>query len=464
MEEIKELFDYKEEELLEALSKRDIKKIRYIFEECNLVDIANTFNSLENINEYIFIFKIVNPEYTAILFTYLDSDVQEKIVLKLTSDQLGDILENLYTDDVVDFIQEMPANLSSRIIQACSKEQRNMVNQLLSYKEDSAGSIMTTEYIILRENDSMDDALNKIKKNAQEAESLSYLFVTDSQRILKGTITLRDVLAMKDDEKINDVMTKDIVSVYTYTDQEEVAHKMSDYDISVIPVITNDNRLVGIITGDDIIDIIQEETTEDIHLMANVNPLEDEYSKTNAFTLAKNGVGWIVLLMVLSTFTSVIMNSFEEAMVAISSLSIFVPMLIGTAGNAGNQSSAVIIRALGLGDITTKDYIKIATKELLSALMVGLVVAIFDFGWILFISKVGIIEVDSVYLYKMALLVGCSILLCILFAKFVGSSLPILFQALHLDPALLAGPTTTTLVDACSLIIYFMVAKLIFKF
>lgn len=456
--------DYNPSELLEALENKDVKKLREIIENYNLVDIAETLDDLDNIEEYVFLFHTIPTEYTAEIFSYLDNDTQEDIVNKLTSEELTNMIDNLNSDDIVDVLQELPANLVNRILKVTPLERRATINQLLNYKEDSAGSIMTTEFIMIRENDNKKECIDKIKAQGKKAESISNLFVVDAKRSLKGTINIRDVIYMEDDDVIKDLMETDFVSVNTNTDQEEVAQAFSKYDLTAIPVISSDNRLVGIITIDDVIDVIEEETTEDIHKTANITPLEDEYMKTNSFVLTKNSIFWLIGLMLLSTLTAIILSFFNDALSAIPALSIFIPMLISTAGNAGNQTSAIIVRALGLNEISPKDYIKVASKELLSALMVGLGVALVNFGWILLLNKLNIIEISTNpnECVKIGLLVGVAMLISILVSKFIGASLPLLCKAIKIDPAVVAGPMVTTLVDATSIIIYFLVAKNLF--
>ncbi len=457
--------DYQPEMLLEALKSRSVPKVRRIFEYYNLVDIAETLNTLDNIREYVFIFKTIPPEYTSDVFTYLDAEVQETIINELTGEQISDILENVNSDDIVDFLQEMPANLITKILQAAPKDRRAQINQLLDYKEDCAGSIMTTEFIALKEMDTMQSALVKVKKFGRKAETISYLFVINEKRILKGTLKLKDILFMEDDQVIGDIMESDFVSVYANTDQEEVAMTFKKYDLNAIPVTTADDRLVGIITADDIIDVIEEEATEDIHMMANVNPLEEEYMKTTAWELTKKGAGWLALLMLLGTFTSFIMNGYEDAMIAVPCLSIFVPMLIDTAGNAGNQSSVLIIRGLALGEISTADYLKVVFKEFRVSLMVGFAVSVVNFLWVLFTGSVGIIDLSASSLSPatLGLLVASAMFVSIVLSKFIGSSLPLVIKKIKIDPAMLAGPMVTTLVDATSLIIYFVLATRIFR-
>lgn len=460
------IIDYNPEMLLSAVKERSVIKVRRIFENFNIVDIADTIsNDIDSIQDFLFIYKTVDPEYTSEAFTYFDSEVQEKIIGFLTSEQISTVLENQYNDDIVDFIQEMPANLTTKILKATPSDRRAQINQLLNYKEDSAGSIMTTEFIALKEMDTMRTAIDKVKKFGKKAETISYLFVINEKRVLKGTIRLKDLIFMEEDQVISDIMETDFVSAFTNDDQEEVAMKVQKYDLNAIPVTTTDGRLVGIITADDILDVIQEEATEDIHMMANVRPLEDEYTKTSIFELAKKGVVWIVILMISSTFTSFIMNSYEDAMIVVPCLSIFVPMLIGTAGNAGNQSVTLVIRALSLGEIETKDYLKVVAKELGVALIVGIVVAIVNFGWINLLDAIGLIDLSAsnISALSLGLLVAAAMFLSILISKLLGASFPLLIKKLKIDPALLAGPLLTTCVDAISLLVYFLLATQIFR-
>lgn len=456
---------YQPELLLDALKERSVLKIRQIFENFNIVDIADTINQMEDIQSFLFIYKTVAPEYTAEAFTYLDSSVKERIIEILTSEQISGILANQYSDDIVDFIQEMPANLTTKILAATPKVRRNQINQLLNYHEDSAGSIMTTEFIALKEQDTMETALAKVRKFGRKAETISYLFVIDEKRILRGTLRLKEIFFMDDKEVVSDVMESDFVHVLANDDQEEVAQTFKKYDLNAIPVTTNDGRLVGIITADDIIDVIEEEATEDIHMMANIQPLENEYSKTSVWSLAKKGVVWIIILMISSTFTSFILNGYENAMIVVPALSIFVPMLIDTAGNAGNQSVTLVIRALSLGEISTRDYLKVVSKELGVAALVGLAVAIVNFVWINLLDAVKLISLanSNISAPVLGALVAAAMFVSIVVSKFLGASFPLIIKKLKIDPALLAGPLLTTCIDAISLVIYFLLATQIFQ-
>lgn len=451
--------------LFNCINNKNKEELLYIFDNFNNVDIAELLDEYEDINGFLFVFKIAPNAYSAEVFAYLSNDVQENIINAISGDQLESLIEYAYNDDIVDVVQELPSNLVTKVLEAAPKERRVVLNQLLNYKEDSAGAIMTTEFVMLRENDDIDLALSKLKKAAKRVESLSNLFVVDEKRFLKGTITLKDLFTLEDKKIVKDIMETDFISCNVNTDQEDVANEFKKYDISSMPVVNSEGCLIGIITVDDIIDVIEEETTEDIHKMASITPLEEEYLRTSPWEIAKKGVLWLVMLMLLGTFTSLIMSSFDNALAIIPCLSFFVPMLIDTAGNAGNQSSALIIRGIALSEVETKDYLRVVGKELTASLIVGGVVSIANFLWILLITSIGIVDISASSLPPLILaaLVAISMFTSIVVSKFLGSSLPILCKVFKIDPAMLAGPMVTTLVDASSLIIYFLIAKLLFK-
>lgn len=456
--------DFNPTQLIEAITKRNVPEVRKIFEDYNLIDIAEVLNTIENPADLLFIFKTVPANYTGEVFTYLDKDVQENLINTLTSEQISAILDNVYTDDIVDFIEEMPSNLMMKILRSASKQTRQEINHLLDYKENSAGSIMTTELIELKEEDTIKEAMDRIRKTGKEAETISYLFVIDNSRKLVGTLRLRDLIFAAENSKIGDIMETDFVSVMTTDDQEVVASIFKRYDLNAIPVTTQDSRLVGIITVDDIIDVIDEEATEDIQKMAAMQPLQEEYLKIPVFTLAKKRIVWLMVLMFSATFTGLIINRFEDVLMHLPALTIFIPMLMDTGGNSGGQTSTLVIRGLALGQITTKDYGKVLTKEMGVALIAGGSLAAFDFCWILFENAVGIIKITpTVSPYLVALLVALSLFITIFLAKSIGSTLPIIAKKIGFDPALMAGPLVTTIVDAVSLMVYFFLATQIFR-
>ncbi len=459
-----EIIDYNPQKLLEALQQRDVRKLREIFENYNLVDIAETLNELNNPKEILFVFKTVPPALTAEVFTYLDSEVQESLVKALSTNQIGDILDNIYTDDIVDFLEEMPSNLMMKILRSVDKETRREVNQLLNYAENSAGSLMTTEFVELKPNDTKEQAIAKVKKQGREAETISYLFVVDKTRELVGALGLKDLLFADENQTIEDIMVTDIVSVITTEDQEDVAQKFKKYDLNALPVVTHDNRLVGIITVDDILDVIEEEMTEDVQKTAAMTPLDDEYLKTSPLKVAANRIVWLVILLASSTFTGLIINSFEEALVIIPALTIFIPMIMGTGGNSGGQASTTVIRGIALGEFDNSNYFKVIGHEILVALITGFTLGVFAFGWIMLESVLHIISFDSsVSPVMIAFLVGVTILITVLLAKVIGAVLPILAKKVGLDPALMAQPLVTTIVDVLSLMVYFTLITQVFN-
>lgn len=465
-----ELQTYDPKALLQAIATKDVKAIRHAFEEFNLVDIAETLNEaiLEEettlITDLIFVFKTVPPSYTAEVFSYLDDDLKEKLIALLTGEQISSILENLFSDDIVDFLEEMPSNLMKKILQSATKETRSEINHLLDYKANSAGSIMTTEFVELKARDTVKGAMEKIRKQGKEAETISYLFVVDAQRILVGTLRLRDLIFAEEGATVGDIMETDFVSIYTHDDQEEVAKKFKRYDLNALPVTTQDDRLVGIITADDIIDVIDQEATEDIQIMAAVAPLGDEYMKTSVLSLAKKRVVWLFVLMFSATFTGLIIGSYENLMQHLPVLAMFIPMLMDTGGNAGGQTSTLVIRGLALGEIEITDYWQVLRKEIGVALIAGGALGLFDFVWILVQNELGLISVGSNATppYLIAGMVAITLFVTVFLAKSVGSTLPILAKRLKLDPALMAGPLMTTIVDALSLMLYFFIATQIF--
>jgi magnesium transporter len=396
------------------------------------------------------------------MFTYLEHDVKKKLINDLSGEQLGNLLEFIYNDDIVDFIQEMPSNLVRKILKSAHKETRNEVNLLLNYAPNSAGSIMTTEYIELKSFDSVSEAINKIRKFGREAETISYLYIVDDKRLLVGSLKLKELLIADEKEVVNDIMDTNFVSVTTHDDQEEVAQVFKKYDMSTLPVTTDDGRLVGIITFDDIIDVIEEETTEDIHKMAGVAALDEQYIKTSNVTLARKRLTWLLFLMVSATLTGLIINGYEGLLTHLPVLSIFVPMLMGTAGNAGSQVSVLIIRALALEEISESDYFIVVRKELGVALIVGGVLSVIAFIWIMFQFLTGMISSSWANTFErevlVAFVVALSLYITVLFSKTIGATLPILAKKLNIDPALMASALVTTIADSLAIIIYFVLA------
>lgn len=449
--------------LLDIIDKKEVTKLRELFETQEIIDIAEVCDDIEDISKLLFIFKTVKSEYTAELFTYLNEDQQAKLINLFSDKQLTELISNSYTDDIVDFLEDMPANLVTRVLKASNKEERNDINKLLNYKEDTAGSIMTTEYVEIFDDLDVKGALAQIKKIGQDAETISSTFVIDKKRNLVGVLYLEQLVLADEDTPIKELMNEEFHTANVYDDQEAVADIFKRYDITVLPVLNNEKRLIGIITIDDIIDVIEEETNEDIAIQAGMQPLEDEYLKTGVFTLAKKRIVWLLILMLSATFTSMIISKFENALASAAVLSAFIPMFMDTGGNSGGQTTSLITRGLATKEVTTKDYGKVIWKEFRVALVTGLVVALANFAWIFFELSVGMVSNSgTIANWQVAGLVALTLFSTIVIAKCLGASLPMFAKKIGLDPALMSGPIVTTLVDATSLIIYFLLCTKIF--
>ena len=356
--------------LKELIDGKEIKILREVFDEFNIVDLAEHVDKLET-NDILFIFKIIRKEITGELFTYLDSETQLKVIDVFTSNEIRSILDNMYTDDVVDVMDELPANLVKKVLQAATPQQRDELNTILSFKPGTAGYLMSTDFVELKDTDTVGSAIRRIKRQGKVAETISYCYIT-SKRKLVGTISLREILFENEDEMISDLMNKDVICVNTNADQEEVAYLASKYDILVIPVVNDEDCLIGIITVDDILDVIEEEVTEDIQKMAAIVPVEDSYLKTSVWDMAKSRLPWLCGLMITATLTGSILAEFENALAAIPALSSFVPMIMGTAGNAGSQASIMVIRGISVDGLTFKNIWEVLWKELRVGVLCGM--------------------------------------------------------------------------------------------
>ena len=441
----------------ELITKKDVNKIRTIFEEYNVVDLAEKINELD-IRKTIFIFKTVPANLTAEVFSYLDNDYKENLVSVLTSKDIKEVVEELYTDDIVDFIEEMPSNIVKKVLKSMDKELRGEINKLLSYKENSAGSIMNIDYVELKENDTCKTALKKIRKDGKEAETISYCYIVDSKRTLKGYIALKEILFNEEDVKIKDIMEKDIISVVVDDDKEDVANFFKKYDLSSIAVTNAEMKMLGIITSDDIIDVIDDEATEDIEKMAHIVPLEDDYFEVTNFKMYKKTVVWLIILLFTSILSAFILSKAESTIATVAVLTVFMPMITGTAGNAGSQTTALLIRGLSLGTIRAKDFLKALRKEVAVGILVGGSLAIVCYAFLWLEKLIGIIDVPQ-NTNIIFIVVSISLMLVVIVSKIIATTLPILAKLCKLDPAVMAGPLVTTLADAIAILIYFSIAK-----
>ena len=439
------------EQLEELLNAKQYTKIRQMAEDMNTVDLAALMDEMEN-EASLRIFRILPKNMAADVFANLELEDQQYIIQSLTDKEASAIIENLMADDAADLLEEMPANVVKRLLSNASPETRADINHLLRYPEDSAGSIMTVEYVDLKENMTVADAITRIRRIGLDKETVNICYVVDSQRILKGTVALRFLIMMPEDAVIGDFMNDNVISIRTLTDQEEAARMFQKYDFTAMPVVDNEDRLVGIITIDDIVDILQEEATEDIEKMAAIVPTDKPYMKTGVFETWKKRIPWLLLLMISATVTGGIITHYENALSTYVVLTSFIPMLMDTGGNAGGQASVTIIRGLSLNEISFRDIFRIMWKESRVALLCGLTLAVANFAKMMIIERVSI---------PVALVVCLTLIMAVLFAKLVGCTLPMLAQKVGFDPAVMASPFITTIVDALSLLIYMNVAVLL---
>lgn len=436
------------EEIIELLENKQYTRLRQRLEEMNDADIAAVLEELDN-EEMLKVFRILPKDAAADVFAYLEVDEQQYLITMLSEKEAGVIVDNLMSDDAADLLDEMPANIVKKLLANVSPETRRDVNDLLRYPEDSAGSIMTVEYVDLKENLTVAGAIERIRKIALDRETVNICYVLDSGRRLVGTVALRYLLLSEPDEIIGDIMHENVISIHTHTDQEEAAAQFQKYGFTAMPVVDNENRMVGIITVDDIVDIMQEEATEDIEKMAAVMPSDRPYLKTSVLEGWKKRIPWLLLLMISSTFTSKIISSFEDALSVCVVLTAYIPMLMDTGGNAGGQASAIIIRGLSLNEVEFRDWFRVAGKEIRIAVMCGITLAVANFVKLLVFDHVAV---------TVAVVICLTLVCAVMIAQIVGCSLPMIAKKLGFDPAVMASPFITTIVDALSLLVYFSVA------
>ena len=434
----------------ELLDSREFGRIRVLFTAMEPADIAELLGEIDE-QRLPILFRILPKELAAETFVEMDSDEQELLINAFSERELHDVVEELFVDDAVDIIEEMPANVVKRILRHTDSEMRNSINEILRYPKDSAGSIMTTEYVSLKKDMTVSEAFDRIRRTGVDKETIYTCYVTDTDRKLIGLVTVKELLLSPYNTVINTIMEKNIISVETLDDKEEVANMFDKYDFMSLPVVDKGNRLVGIVTFDDAIDVIQEENTEDIQKMGALQPIEETYLKTPVWRHAKNRIVWLLLLMLSATITGSIIENYEAAFTALPILVAFIPMLMDTGGNCGAQSSTMIIRGLALDEITPKDIMKIMFKEIRIAVVVGLILAAVNTLriYIMYSGQ------DPLFLSAVT---GLSLIATVVIAKMLGGVLPILAKLCKLDPALMASPLITTIVDTCSVIIFFNIA------
>ena len=428
--------------------------LRDILVTMNAVDVAAIFEDMPQ-DKLPLLFRLLPKELAAETFVEMDPETQELLIQGFSDNELKDVVDELYVDDAVDIVEEMPANVVKRILQQADPEMRKMINEILKYPDDSAGSIMTTEYVDLKATMTVEDALKRIRRTGPDKETINVCYVIDDGRHLIGVLSIRTLLLAEEDDVIGDIMERNFVCVQTLDDQEETAQALSKYDFLALPVVDTENRLVGIVTVDDAIDVLQEETTEDMEKMAAMLPTDKPYLRTSAFETFKSRIPWLLLLMISATFTGQIISSFEDALSAFTVLTAYIPMLMDTGGNCGSQASVTVIRGISLGDIEFSDLIQVVWKECRVALLCGAVLAAANFVKLMLLDRLVFHNPITVTVAA----VICLTLVCTVFAaKIVGCMLPLLAKKLGFDPAVMASPFITTIVDALSLLIYFGIA------
>ncbi len=439
------------EEMIENLIKeKKYTELKAQLKEMKSADVSAVLDTL-NKEEAVIVFRLLSKEKAGMTFSYMETDMREKLIQNLTDAELKNILDELFMDDTVDLIEEMPSNAVTRILKSVNRNDRKIINELLKYPDDSAGSIMTTEFIDFKENMTIEQALERIRKIGTDSETIYTCYVLDKNRVLQGIVSIKELLLAKEDSLISDIMETNIISVNTLEDQEEVAKKFDKYDLYALPVVDNENRLVGIVTVDDAINVLQDEVEEDFEKMAAMQPTEDGYFETSVFKHAKNRIVWLLVLMLSSAITGGIITNYENAFAAIPILVAFIPMIMDTGGNCGSQSSTLIIRGLATDELELKDVFKIFWKEIRIAVVVGITLTIVN-GLRIFVQYKNL---------QLAITVGLSITVTVILSKSIGCLLPLLAKKLKLDPAIMAAPLITTIVDILSILVYFQIATAI---
>lgn len=453
--------DKQADELMQLLDERRMKELQLRLEDMNEFDVAEFLSEIGD-NRMPMVFRLLSKQMAADVFANFDSPEQEQIINSITDSELSVIIEELYVDDAVDMMEELPANVVKRVMRTATPETRRLINQYLNYPENSAGSIMTAEFVDLKKYMNVRESIARIRRIGEDKETIYTCFVTSADRKLEGVLSVKDLLLSDDETVIEDIMDTNIVFCMTHDDQEEAAEKISDYDLMALPVVDKEGRLVGIVTVDDVIDVMEAEATEDFELMAAMTPSDKPYSRTSAWDMWKRRVPWLMFLMLSATFTSMIINSFEDALAVQAVLIGFIPMLMGTGGNSGAQASTAVIRSISLGDTEPEDVGRVIWKEFRVAILCGVTLAAVNFAKMLLVDRI-LLNNDGVTL-TVAAVVSLSIVLIVMFAKVVGSVLPIAAEKLGVDPAVMANPLISTITDAVSLLIYFEIAKLMISF
>ncbi len=440
---------------LELLQGNRLTALKKELSGANAVDLAEFLETLDN-DKLLLVFRILPKDVSAEVFAYMTPSQQQIIVEGISNREVRALVDDLFLDDTVDFLEEVPASVVKKVLSNTDENTRKLINQFLAYPDDSAGGLMTIEYVDLKDTYTVGRALDDIRKTGLEKETVNTCYVTDASRRLTGTVSLRRLILCQPEQAIRDIMSESHIRVNTHDDQETVADMFRKYDLTAMPVVDGEDRLVGIITVDDIIDVIEEENTEDFHKMAAIVPSTDEYMKTSVLTLAKNRILWLLVLMISASLTSTVISGFENAMEKIAVLTTFIPVLMGSGGNAGSQTTTMVIRSMALDEITPADVWRVLWKELRVALLTGGILALVNFGRVLLLN-IGTAGMTP----TVALVMSLSMYITVILAKMIGTLMPMAAKKLKLDPALLASPMISTIVDTTSLLVYFSLATVI---
>ena len=454
-----ERFELVEKALLKMLAEKKYASLRDILVTMNPIDVAGLFDDLEE-KQIPVMFRLLPKEQAAETFVEMEPDAQQLLIQGFSDNELREVLDELYVDDAADLVEEMPANVVRRILAQADPEMRRSINQILRYPENSAGALMTMEYVSLRPEMTVEEAILRIRRQGVDKETIYTCYVLEKDRTLLGIVTVKDLLlAESDDTEIREIMTEAVISVNTQDDQEEVAKMFSKYNFLALPVVDTENRMVGIVTFDDAMDVMEEEATEDMEIMAAMTPSEKSYLKSTPFDLYKHRIPWLMLLMVSATFTGMIISSFERALALLPALTAFIPMLMDTGGNCGSQSSVTVIRSLSLDELEFSDLLTVMWKEVRTALLCGATLAVLCFAKVLLVDR--LLMGNASISLSVDLVICLALGVTVVIAKIVGCTLPLLAKKLGFDPAVMASPFITTIVDALSLLVYFLFAKTI---
>ena len=456
-------YDQRRERLLELVRSKRLKALQLELGGMNEFDIAEFITELgeEDPLKMATVFRLLSKEHGAEVFAELDAPEQQEIINSITDKELGEIVEDMYVDDAVDMMEELPANIVKRVMRAATPETRALINQYLKYPENSAGSIMTAEFVDLKKYMNVRESIARIRRIGDDKETIYVCYVTSADRKLEGVVTVKDLLLSDDDAVIEDIMDRNVIFCRTTDDRSEAAERISDYDLLAVPVVDKEDRLVGIVTVDDVIDVLEEEATEDFDLMAGISPSDKPYSRTGVVEMWKRRIPWLMFLMLSATFTSMIITHFEDALSRFAVLTGFVPMLMGTGGNSGSQSSTAVIRSLSIGDTEPRDILSVVWKEIRVAVLCGITLACVNFIKMLLVDRILLSNPDVTVM--VAFTVSLTIVFVVIFAKSVGCILPMIAEKIGIDPAVMASPLISTITDAVSLLIYFTLATIILR-